>query len=565
MGQIACEKDADTGRRVLLRAYGMLSKAADAWEEGGRRGHDSDRNTHLESLYTTSIRAAARCDPKLALEVQTRPRRSSLATGADIDAAFAAAGSDDAIARQFASRAITAGPSNEQLESFITFLFGFRVENPEVANQLFLQLLASLAAEVAPKANRILLAGNYLFGAAREVDETFLRGLPEEARQSWLRSGGGITYTTVGGVVTYNLSGNRPGITSELVRPYLEVALRTLSFPDTDVRHQQQAYVAAWQLLPKAQEFAPDLAPAFVHVMQRLAESVPSALTQESTYSILQRSLVPSRADMLAEYEKSRDPARREELRVSFFASSWHRGEFDQARRWAREIEDQSVRSQLLSLADFGEAMQALENGAVESAESIVRHMARGLKPALVSIGIAAQYRKQQQDREAFAWLLEGQRQAGFVSRRLRAPLLLGIAGELAGLDPDAALVALEQAVEVMNRDDEPEPQRAEVSGQDPWNRRMKLLEPPEGARDWNAEFRPEGFREFVEAGRVPRTFWLRGKSLPALDLTSVIRRFARDPERAEAILLKLESEEHFSRALAALAGAYLEWGKMGD
>lgn len=565
MGRIVCEQDKDTGRRIFQKAYATLLKLDDPRERGPGLGFGSMSGAASADMYPDLIRAAVQCDPQFALEIQAQTPFLPRTAAADIEAAFAAKENDDAVASQFANHAVTTGLSNDELERLITFLLEFRVQNLEAANQVFAQLVASLGMELAPQPNRILLAGNYLFGATREVDGTLLRGLSEESRRLWLRSGGGITFTTVGGVVTYNLSGNRPGITSELVRAYLEVAIRSLSIAGSDLGQQQQAYVAAWQLLPKAQEFAPDLAPAFVQVMQRLAESVPPALREESTYSVLQQSFGASREDLLAEYEKTRDPARREELRVRFFTSAWNRREFEQARRWAREIEDERVRTQLLSLADFGEAIRALENGAVESAAAIVRQMPPGLKPALISIGIASQYGKQQQDREAFAWLLEAQRQAGFVSRTLRAPLLLGAAGELAGFEPEAALVGLEQAVALLNRDDEPRPQRAEIYGQDPWNRRRKLLHSSDDAGNRDVEFRPEGFLEYVEAGRLRRSFWLRGGSLPAFDLSSVIRQFARMPERAEAILLKLESEEHLSRALAALAAAYLEWGKIGD
>lgn len=248
-----------------------------------------------------------------------------------------------------------------------------------------------------------------------------------------------------------------------------------VSYPTINALCQRHAYVGAWQLPPKAQEFAPDLAPGLVHVMQRPAASVPAALTEKSTYSDLGRSVVRSGADRLSEYENTRDPVRREELQISIFNSYWQRRELAEARKWARELEDEASRSQLLALADFGEAMQAMSEG------------------------------------------------------------------------------------------DEQEPQRAEVSGEDPWGRRMKLLEPCEDARDWSIEFRPEGFREYVYAGRMPRSIWLRGRSIPQLDLVSAIRKFSRAPERAEAILLRLEDEKHLSRALPALAAADLDGGGRGN
>lgn len=487
----------------------------------------------------------------------------SVAGDLDLEAAFAASGRDHLASGEFAQKAISPGISNDQLERLVTFLLQFRLENAEGADRLFLQLLTALAAEVAPQPNRILLIANYLFGSRLFGSPELLRGnIPPEAVEHLLRSGGGITYTTVGGVATYDLSVVRPGVSPESIRPYLEVALQVLSYPDTDPQRRVQAYVGAWQLLPKAQEFAPDLAPGFVHVMQRLAESMPPAVKDKNSYSVLGRTTLPSRADRLAEYEKTRDPARREEMQISFFNSHWQRNEFAEARKWARKVEDEMTRAQLLSLADFGEAMQALQGGDLDSARAIVRQMQRGVRAALVSIGIAVEYARTGYDREAWSWLLEAQRQAGFVSPRLRTHLLFGIAGEMAALDTDAALAALEQAVQAMNDGDEAEPRRAEVTGDDPWSRRMRILSPPEGANDWNVEFRPEGFREYVHAGRMPRSFWLRGKTLPPLDVVSAIRKFSRAPERAEAILLRLESEEHLSRALPALAAAYLDWGR---
>src|SRR5438045_8379873 len=77
-----------------------------------------------------------------------------------------------------------------------------------------------------------------------------------------LEEKGALAMQTIGGEIVVNLSKDRAGVPPTLIRAYLTAAVQVLARPVSDPHQQKLYYISGYQLLPKAQRFAPTLRPS---------------------------------------------------------------------------------------------------------------------------------------------------------------------------------------------------------------------------------------------------------------------------------------------------------------
>jgi hypothetical protein len=544
LGDAVCKHDKDFARSIFLRANDALALAArDEEDEQVRNPSKRPRFSPANQIRSQLLAAATQCDAAFAAKLTpaeppkatTNPDEGS----PDINAAYSLLNEKKDEAAQLAAKAMEGQPTDETYRSFSSFLLLLRRQDPPAADGLFLTAVGNLRAQPKPSGYQIMALGNYLFSSFDLTKQ------PEYAD--------GYMLVTVGGVNVINLQFTRPGNTPQVLRAYLEASLDMLSRPATDTRLQQLDYAAAYLLLPRARESAPDLAPAFELAMKRLDPAV-----QERMRASAQERLAnpPSFArpdeEQESELASSADPAKRQRAAYSLALSALRRNDFARARKFVAEMENNEFRARFSSLIAFGEASKAVEDGRLEEATAATKGLLPGIERGLMFANIAASQIKKGEAKPALTLLDAAQREADEVSTSLRPAFLLAITSVLARADRDAALTLLSQAVIAFNERDTTEKPTDNsvriISGRNP------------GAAEASFGAGATGFFMSLMVGGGFTSHPLRVKGIEAYDLDArLLRLFSADTERADAIVSQLREEVRLGPALAALAAAYLD------
>lgn len=541
VGREVCSFDKELSLETFARALQIVQAAESATRA---------------SLRRTLLPQIARCDPETvyklnAAKAEDENDASNTADSAtDLFTAAMLRDEDPANASLFLNRALQSGLTEPQMQNAMVTLMGLRARDMAAADATFLSLLARLRAELRPEANHLLLVGNYLFTPPP------MPGVPEQYRVE------GIMMTTIGAgrpgwVSTWNLADDRPGMNPALVRPYLEAALDILSRPVQDPRQQAADFVALHQLAAKVPRFAPDLAPQFALLRDRLAANVSEMLRRPTSYNILNDpNTGPSIEDRIA---AEPNPTKRDEWRLRLLSSASSRNDLARARKLVAEIEDKDLREALSRVLQFFDAAKAISEGKLREAEEIVAPMLTGAKRALLALGLVSAYLQKGERDPATAWLKIAGTEAGLADNPARAPLLLAVAGAAMRLDREAGLAALDSAVNAFNRENRPPPVPQFVA---PLERRPPTAEKPTDRAI--VQFTTSGFWEEMFHGNYLARFRLAVTGVGTADFTpELLIHTGADAERAQAIVVKLEDESRRATALSSLARAYLESAKM--
>ena len=549
LGDATCKFHKGYAERIFLRADEYARAAAREEEDRNKNLPQRPRVSVSGSVRSELLTAVARCDSQLALRIrEAKPEKESLGeyeSATDLNVAFRLLreNKDDAV--QFASHAIEGNPSNQTLQQFSMFLQQLRLQDLAAADQLFLAALGGLRAQMKPDSYQLMALGNYLFSS---MD---VARIPAAANS--------ITFVIVGGVSVISLQFNRPGNSPQVVRTYLEASLDMLSRPSTDARAQQFDYAAAYQLLPKARESAPDLAPAFDLAMRRLDSAVPESMKQSSQNSELSRLSQPfvrSDEEYESELANNTDPEKRQILSYRLTTSALDKADFARARKYARDLDNKDFRARLLTLIDYVEAEKAIEDGRLDAALEQGKNLPAGVERALLQTVLAAAYHSKGDTKTANSLLDTAQREAENVSAELRPMLLASIASVLARTDRDAAIELLTRVVAAYNGREKTE------KPDDSVRVLSRLPGAQSGASGAEAltQANSTGFFMTLRIASAMRTVPLKAKGIEAFDLNArLLRLFSADADRAEAILSQLQDEARLGPALAALAAAYLD------
>lgn len=426
------------------------------------------------------------------------------------------------------------------------FLVQLRKKNATVADDLFLRALAQLRAQSKPDSYLLTALGTYFF--------TYTDPLKDS------RALDGMGFVIIGKIGVISLAGNRPNVLQAQLRAYLEASADVLSRPTTDSTAQQYDYAAAFQLLPKARQFAPDLAPTFDLILRRVDPNIPEQLKGDSEERLaLGRKIFRNPEQQVEDFEKATDPIERERLRYGAVVALLDKGEYERARSIARDLDDKVPRDLLLRVVEFVEAAKAIERGPLESALVLSRKFSAGLERSLLFASIAAEQNHQAQPNAALTSLDTALRDAEQVPADLRPSLLLALASVQAQFDGDAAINTLLQAVSAFNALGPPEEQeiRVIVTGVRPVKPAgapsLPLPQLPLGVS-------PSGFFIQLSYRAWGYAFPLKVKGVENFDIRpALLARFSGAPERAEAALSELRDESRLATALSSLASAYLE------
>lgn len=410
-------------------------------------------------------------------------------------------------AADFAERSLNGGVS----PWIVGLLVELRRTDQKLSDSLFLSVLDKFASQPS-ELNTFLYLGTYLFTSPKVN--------PDDPTA--------VSQVVVGNVLVYDLTLDRPNVAPSLVRSYLQTAAvllaRSNSLPQSQL---SLPYVAGYLLLPKAQRFAPDLAPGISAAMQALAPKIPQDLLDTAAHKNLVSNSPLSTAEVLSEIEKLLGEGPRDEKYLSLVASLWQKKQYETARSVAKRLSDSNVAQRLVLVIDFGEAADSLSKNDVLPAQRIAEKMPRSIERALLWLAIANARFVAKDTTESAAAVTSAAESARALSDVRRGNILLESAGLMARLNTGNAITVLGEAIK-------------EFNAQNP------------GA------FRRIEWRQTIEAGRITRTFSLKVKgvdndytraaaSLVSLDAVSLITE-----------LDSLTQEEPRSQLMVAVAEALL-------
>ena len=428
---------------------------------------------------------------------------------------------DPTVAVQFAERSLKAGLP----WGFLDFIQNLRRKDEPETNRLFLQALNSLAQQPAVNIRDFHLLGVYLFTTPGELPHP-----------------NAVTMTLVEHILVPNITVDRPGVPTALVRAYLATAADVLWRMTFDAEQRKYSYALCYMLLPKARTVAPDLTAKFDAVMATLTPDVPAELTKDSAF----RYITPVPTTTEEKLTKAENKATQEERDIAYLEiayQAWLKGDFKTARIAQARISELGASQRLATIIDFGDGAWTIKHNAADlsKAEAIANRLPQGIERSILLQAIAKIQRKGADPNSTEEIVDKALKAARSTSDGRRPFLLLTAAAQLANLKSPAVHGALAEAVKDFNSFEESaltRPDWAQSIQIGPLNARFPLDVP-------NVEF---GFNEAFRAvaladpeAAMARADELRHENLRAQGLVEVGRAFldklpSKPQQDAEAI-----------------------------
>jgi TonB family protein len=345
---------------------------------------------------------------------------------------------DPKLATEFASNSLRDGVSTE----FIEFLKSLRQRDRASADRLFLQALNQFAQQPSGDANAFAMFGTYVFTSRR------LDGSDPSS----------VLITRVGDIGMVDITADRPGVAPTLVRSYLQAAAAVLNRQMTDPYQQEVGYALSYLLLPKAQQFAPDLVPPIGAALARLSANVPPSMTQASAYTNITKAAVDGPEQAMSNAEKLPDAESRDVAYLDLAFRSWLKNDFATAQTAGGRIDDKDVRSQLETLIDFGRASAKLKKSGPQlfEAAQIANRLPQGIERAVLYLGISEMASKEKNAPLAIESNAQARAALGSVPDSRKPYLSLLAAAQLARYNAAEAAPAFADAVKEFNALDGP-------------------------------------------------------------------------------------------------------------
>jgi hypothetical protein len=381
-------------------------------------------------LWRSVSAEAVKCGPELAGLVdadraQAKMQQERQQANDNLRQAFGKVEGDPDRAAHLAETAMTSSyPMLLDIPMLTLLLSQLRERAPDVADELFPEALDFIASDGSPSPGLLLELGKYLFTSSKYLE------LPDQLQ--------GSETLQVGDTQIANFSLSRKSTSSVDVHDYIDAALKVIN-ARFDVNYDPvAAYAIAYQMLPKAEDVAPDLVDDLRKALTQLTSMAGSSAAQ------VQAAVGGAQA---ADAEGGEGPRLRDRIAAQVLAAAAQQ-EFKQARDLARRVDDQPVRGQLNVLVDFAEAGTAAGKRDVQVAFSLSNTLRGGVKRSLLYAGIAAASGSRD---EALGYLQLGLKDLESLPAEQRMVTLAALAGAIFRIDSENALLATNMLVTAAN------------------------------------------------------------------------------------------------------------------
>ena len=341
---------------------------------------------------------------------------------------------DPPVAVQFAERSLKGGVPH----GFFDFVLTLRKKNEPEANRVFLQALSQMSQQPAVDIATLHFLGLYLFTAPDMLDSDY------------------HSVVLVDQILVPNISADRPGVPTTLVRAYLFTAADVLWRTTSDQEQRKNSYALSYLLRPKSQTIAPELTAKFDAVMAALTPEVPAGLTQDSAFRYM--NLPPTTTEeKLSKAENKPDQESRDMAYLEIALQAWRKGDFKTARVAQGRISDLEAGRRLAAIIDFGDGAWAIKQKAADlaKAEAIANRLPQGIERSVLLQAIAKSRGKGPDPYLTEEIVDNAQKAARSMSDGRRPFLLLTAAAQLANLKSTALHIAVAEAIRDFNSFDE--------------------------------------------------------------------------------------------------------------
>ncbi len=531
LASIVCPADPVTASGMFLDAIRALNALPDS---AFTETNSLLAATSFPALAKLVVSGARGCDPSVLRQA------SSDTIGARIDEARRNANAQignaggivdsepDRAAQLLAGAIGAADPEQFDFDTLVSVLSRLRSRAPDLADELFDNALELATEPDAPSPAVLLELGRYLF-----VPKDLVNYPDEEGKSD---------SAAIDGSVILKLDTERHSASPDLIADYILYAGRALKDTEAPTREPRIAYALAYQLLAKVRELQPDQVADFEQLTAKLSV-LTGGLVSAIQLQLKESSGTQSLADLDADYRNA--------LLLGTALGQWRARRFDAAREAVSRISDQAARQQLGDLMVYGEAASALERKDPEYALRMSHSVPRGMKHAMLYVGMASAGNEPTQNIEYLQLALK-EIEPFFPEQQ--SFLLSAIAVRMWKADRERTYTILNQLVASMNAASL-RPRRQKF---DPTAARKLFDSEMKGASDGPLIVKGRrSLSEVVEAGKGRRSFPLDLPGARTFELPRLIPLLKdSDPARLEAIILGLRDESQRVQSLVALAQA---------
>lgn len=353
--------DEDRGRDLFLISLGKLSISSD----------NAGKKSSALPTFRKVVSLIARHDKEWAntlLELLNESAEKK--SGSNLEIAETLLETDPELASDFAQQSL----QHDVNRGFVSFLNRLRQQDRAEADRLFIQAVGLYSSMPNPDATNFAILGTYLFGPPYGY------------------AGQTVTLTRIGNVFVPNVTGNHPNISVALVQSYLRGAVLIIGRPTTSAEQRSIRYALGYQLLPKAQEFAPAMIGELSGAMNALISYVPVEITGNEAYKNLNRDANRSLDEKIKDIEKIADSSVRDRLFLDLTYHLWQQKDFQSANEVAARIENEEVRKSLENLILFGQGIRLLKGAETDliGAMQIASRLPNSFEKCLLWLGIAS-------------------------------------------------------------------------------------------------------------------------------------------------------------------------------
>jgi hypothetical protein len=493
------------------------------------------------TLWNLVTPAAAKCAPELRDSFDTERAKAKMQeerqqANDDVRDAFSAVDAEPDRAAQLVETALSVSdPTLLDIPSVTLLLSQLRDRAAEVSDDLFPKVLDFIASAQQPSPSLLLELGKYLFTAPRYLYAADVQQLSDVHQ--------------VGSTSIATFTANRRTASSDDIHDYIDAALKVVTATNDTNYDPVAAYAIAYQLVPKVDDYAPELA-------DRLRQAL-TLVTQQAGSSATQVQEAVTGAEMPDPDGSEAVRNRNRWVREVFSRVTARR--FPEARELVMKIDDSAAAGQVRTLIDFAEASAAMERNDVQLAITIANSLRGGLKRAMLYAGATSASRN---NGESLGYFGLGIHDTTLLPAEQRMVTTAALLGAIQPKDEETTLLALRLFVQAAN-DAYAKPHQGRFDPQV-----LRKIYSGSATSFTDSSLILANSRclcEVVDTGRGRHTFALQIPGLPGYDLPNVIRNAkAISGERVEGHLVELHDETLQSTALTALAAYRLARGGAG-
>lgn len=238
---------------------------------------------------------------------------------------------------------------NSPTQMVVPFLLDLKRKNPQIADDLFLELIGIVQTGSKDSVKNLMELGGYLYYSQLSIN---MGGSNSPAIFVYLPIRNSLS--------VIDLTSKREDVTTRLTVPFLSLVTKVLLKPASTLPEKTQRYVLGRIMLFYISADAPALIGIMMQALELHSENVPEIYKTENFYSTFRKINTSDEPDVyeknLEELERKIGSDERDDLAVGVIQGLYNKGQFERIEKVAEYISDIEKRDLLLSISRFAQA-----------------------------------------------------------------------------------------------------------------------------------------------------------------------------------------------------------------